>query len=244
MRVFKIPALIGLSVLVLIMVFVPRADAATKYSFCHIEDLYEMDENGELVLDEDGEEIVIGSMSELKTVPAGAVRAHDRHEADHLPDTYLVAEAVLDEEGNEVTAAVTIQACEPPLDADGNELALVDPGSTDLVESLGIPAKQRGNGAGKGKAGDSSGSNRSAAGTNNDDLQTPADIIHPNIHQNNGPGNAACPGDQDHCQNMHGIGNNPGQSGNKPGDDGVPGFANQLNNVHGGIGTKNKNVGD
>lgn len=84
---------------------------------------------------------------------------------------------------------------------------------------------------------------RENAGTNNDDLQTPADIIHPNIHQNNGPGNNANPnGANDGGGNMHGIGNNPGQSGTNPGDDGTPGFANQLNNVHGGIGSKNKNV--
>ena len=67
------------------------------------------------------------------------------------------------------------------------------------------------------------------------DPVTKADIIHPNIHQNNGPGSAACPGDQDQCQNMHGIGNNPGQSGDGPNDDGVNGFRNELNTVHGGI---------
>lgn len=64
---------------------------------------------------------------------------------------------------------------------------------------------------------------------------TPADTIHPNIHQNNGAGSAACPGDQDQCQNMHGIGNNPGQSGDGPNDDGVNGFRNELDTVHGGI---------
>lgn len=82
-----------------------------------------------------------------------------------------------------------------------------------------------------------------AAGTNNDDLATPADVIHPNIHRNNGPGQNANPnGANAGGGNMHGIGNNPGQSGTNPGDDGTPGFANQLAQVHGGIGTKNKNV--
>jgi hypothetical protein len=42
---------------------------------------------------------------------------------------------------------------------------------------------------------------------------------------------------------IHGIGNNPGQSGTNPNADGVAGFANQLNDVHGGIGDANKNVG-
>lgn len=80
------------------------------------------------------------------------------------------------------------------------------------------------------------------AGTNNDDLQTPADVIHPNIHQNNGPGNNANPnGANAGGGNMHGIANNPGQSGADPAD-GEPGFADQLETVHGGIGSKNKNA--
>ena len=81
------------------------------------------------------------------------------------------------------------------------------------------------------------------AGTNNDDLDTPADTIHPNIHQNNGPGNNANPnGANDGGGNMHGIANNPGQRGINPNDDGVNGFANQLETVHGGIGAYNKNA--
>ena len=64
---------------------------------------------------------------------------------------------------------------------------------------------------------------------------TPADVIHPNIHKNNGPGNAACPhADNPKCNNMHGIANNPGQSGVSP-SEGAPGFRDQLNTVHGGI---------
>jgi len=59
---------------------------------------------------------------------------------------------------------------------------------------------------------------------------TPADTIHPNIHQNNGPGQNANPnGANDGGGNIHGIGNVPGQN-----DDSVPGVCN-LNNVHGGI---------
>lgn len=84
------------------------------------------------------------------------------------------------------------------------------------------------------------------AGTNNDDLATPADVIHPNIHQNNGPGNNANPNGNNNPNgngaNMHGIGNNPGQRGINPNDDGVRGFANQLETVHGGIGSVNKNA--
>jgi len=74
---------------------------------------------------------------------------------------------------------------------------------------------------------------------------TPADVIHPNIHQNNKGGNANPNGNSGNGStggNMHGIGNVPGQSGFNPNDDGINGMANQLNTVHGGIGTKNKNV--
>ena len=85
-----------------------------------------------------------------------------------------------------------------------------------------------------------------AAGTANDGLATPADVIHPNIHQNNGPGNNANPNGNNNQNgnggNMHGIANNPGQSGTNPNDDGVAGFANELATVHGGIGTVNKNA--
>ncbi len=81
-------------------------------------------------------------------------------------------------------------------------------------------------------------------GTNNDDLQTPADVIHPNIHQNNNGSNNANPnGANDGGGNMHGIANNPGQSGTNPNDDGTNGFANQLQNVHGGIGAYNPQAG-
>lgn len=81
------------------------------------------------------------------------------------------------------------------------------------------------------------------AGTQNDDLETPADVIHPNIHDNNGPGQNANPnGANAGGGNMHGIGNVPGQKGINPNDDGVPGFANQLTTVHGGIDSKNPNA--
>lgn len=80
-------------------------------------------------------------------------------------------------------------------------------------------------------------------GTKNDNLQTPADVIHPNIHANNNAGNNASPnGSNAGSGNMHGIANNPGKSKSKPNDDGVKGFANELGTVHGGIGSKNKNV--
>jgi len=73
---------------------------------------------------------------------------------------------------------------------------------------------------------------------------TPADVIHPNIHQNNGAGQNANPnGANDGGGNMHGIANNPGKSGADPAD-GAPGFADQLETVHGGIGDKNKNAAD
>ena len=80
-------------------------------------------------------------------------------------------------------------------------------------------------------------------GTNNDGLNTPADVIHPNIHQNNNAGNNANPnGANAGGGNMHGIANVPGKLGINPNDDGTNGFANQLNTVHGGIGTVNANV--
>jgi hypothetical protein len=80
-------------------------------------------------------------------------------------------------------------------------------------------------------------------GTNNDNLNTPADVIHPNIHQNNNAGNNANPNNaNDGGGNMHGIANVPGQNGVNPNADGVSGFANQLNTVHGGIGTVNQNA--
>lgn len=78
---------------------------------------------------------------------------------------------------------------------------------------------------------------------------TPADILHPNIHDKvgNGPGDNsnANPngnnGNGSNGGNIHGIGNVPGQSGADP-SDGDPGFADQLETVHGGIGDKNKNA--
>jgi hypothetical protein len=75
------------------------------------------------------------------------------------------------------------------------------------------------------------------------DVNTSADVIHPNIHQNVGDGNNANPnGANDGGGNLHGIANVPGQNDANPTDDGVAGFANQLETVHGGIGTKNQNA--
>ena len=77
-----------------------------------------------------------------------------------------------------------------------------------------------------------------------DGVVTPADTIHPNIHQkvtanaatpNGTGGKSAIAGN-----GLHGIANVPGQSGERPGDDGVPGWANTLEDrVHGGIDSKN-----
>lgn len=79
-----------------------------------------------------------------------------------------------------------------------------------------------------------------------DGVVTPADIIHPNIHQNltNETGANANPNNVSPTggANLHGIGNNPGQDDTNPNDDGVAGFANQLQTVHGGIGAYNKNA--
>jgi hypothetical protein len=84
------------------------------------------------------------------------------------------------------------------------------------------------------------------AGTNNDDLATPADVIHPDIHQNNNAGNNANPNGNNNPNgnggNIHGIANVPGQDGVNPNDDGVAGFANELTTVHGGINSVNKNA--
>jgi hypothetical protein len=80
-------------------------------------------------------------------------------------------------------------------------------------------------------------------GTKNDGLDTPADTIHPDIHQNNNAGNNANPNAANAGGgNMHGIGNVPGQGGGDQPSDGAPGFADSLNTVHGGIGSKNKNA--
>ena len=75
--------------------------------------------------------------------------------------------------------------------------------------------------------------------------ETPADVIHPNIHDKvgNGDGTNANPnGANANGGNIHGIANVPGKGGGNPNDDGTNGFANQLNTVHGGIGAKNQNV--
>ncbi len=75
------------------------------------------------------------------------------------------------------------------------------------------------------------------------DVSNTADVLHPNIHQNVTGGNNANPnGANDGGGNLHGIGNNPGQSGSNPNDDGVNGQANELETMHGGIGAKNKNA--
>ena len=82
-------------------------------------------------------------------------------------------------------------------------------------------------------------------------VETPADVLHPNIHDKVGQGagnnaNANPNGNNGNGSNggqIHGIGNNPGQSGADPAD-GAPGFADQLETVHGGIGDKNKNAAD
>ena len=78
---------------------------------------------------------------------------------------------------------------------------------------------------------------------------TPADTLHPNIHDKVGNGagdnNNANPNGNDgngsSGGNIHGIGSVPGQSDADPAD-GDPGFADQLETVHGGIGAKNKNA--
>lgn len=80
------------------------------------------------------------------------------------------------------------------------------------------------------------------------DVDNQADVNHPNIHQKVGGGqdgtrrNASPNGTNDRAGGLHGIGNNPGQSGSKPNDDGVNGQANELETMHGGIGDVNKNA--
>ena len=78
-----------------------------------------------------------------------------------------------------------------------------------------------------------------------DGVSTPADVIHPNIHQKVGKGdgtNANPNGANANGGNIHGIANVPGKGGGNPNADGVAGFANQLTTVHGGIDSKNKNA--
>ncbi len=73
---------------------------------------------------------------------------------------------------------------------------------------------------------------------------TPADTIHPDIHDKVGRGdatNANPNGANANGGNIHGIGNVPGQSDADPAD-GRAGFADQLETVHGGIGSKNRNA--
>lgn len=80
-------------------------------------------------------------------------------------------------------------------------------------------------------------------------VDTPADVLHPNIHDKVGQGagdnaNANPNGNNGNGSNggqIHGIANTPGQSGADP-SEGDPGFADQLETVHGGIGAKNKNA--
>jgi hypothetical protein len=83
------------------------------------------------------------------------------------------------------------------------------------------------------------------AGANNPAPDTPADVIHPDIHDKvgNGDGTNANPnGANANGGNIHGTANVPGQNGDNPNDDGITGFANELNTVHGGMDSKNQNV--
>lgn len=76
-------------------------------------------------------------------------------------------------------------------------------------------------------------------------VSTPADVIHPNIHDTVGDGSNANPNGRSPAGGgeIHGIGNVPGQNGTNPNADGVAGFANQLTDVHGGIDSVNPNAG-
>lgn len=74
----------------------------------------------------------------------------------------------------------------------------------------------------------------------NPDVDTPADVIHPDIHDNVGQGagdnaNANPRGQTDNGGQIHGIADTPGQDGDNPNDDGTNGMANELNDVHGGM---------
>lgn len=76
-----------------------------------------------------------------------------------------------------------------------------------------------------------------------------ADVIHPNIHDkvgntgdDTGKANANPNGANANGGQIHGIAQNPGQSGSKPNDDGVVGQANELGDMHGGINAVNKNA--
>jgi hypothetical protein len=72
-------------------------------------------------------------------------------------------------------------------------------------------------------------------------VETPADTIHPDIHQKVGDGSNANPNGVSPAGGgeIHGIGNVPGQGGDNPNDDGVNGQANELETMHGGIGDYN-----
>lgn len=74
---------------------------------------------------------------------------------------------------------------------------------------------------------------------------TPADTIHPNIHDKVGQGdgtNANPNGANANGGNIHGIANAPGKNGDNPNADGVKGQANELGTMHGGIGQYNPNA--
>lgn len=76
-------------------------------------------------------------------------------------------------------------------------------------------------------------------------VETPADVTHPNIHDKVGRGdatNANPNGANANGGNIHGIANVPGKNGDNPNADGTNGQANELQTMHGGIGAKNKNA--
>ena len=75
-------------------------------------------------------------------------------------------------------------------------------------------------------------------------VETPADVIHPNIHSKvgRGDGTNANPNGNGNGGAIHGIGNVPGQNADNGPSEGDPGFADQLETVHGGIGAKNPNA--
>jgi hypothetical protein len=77
-------------------------------------------------------------------------------------------------------------------------------------------------------------------------LDTPADVIHPDIHDKVGDGSNANPNGKSPAggNEIHGIGNVPGQNDDVSPRDGEPGFADQLNTVHGGISAYNPQAVD
>jgi hypothetical protein len=72
--------------------------------------------------------------------------------------------------------------------------------------------------------------------------RTPADVLHPNIHDKVGDGSNANPNGKspNGGGEIHGIANVPGKGGDQPG--GAGGFADNLGTVHGGIGECNPNA--